>query len=50
MEIGGGLEAPAACHVHQLYCPPLPLVGELGEQVTQRVGSKLAVEQLLQLG
>ena len=50
MEVGRGLEAPAARHVHQLHRPPVPFFGELGEQVTQRIRGKFAVEELFQLG
>src|SRR3954454_7518045 len=50
LELDGGLESPAARHVHQLARAPLPLFGQLRQQISQRVGAQIAAEQALELG
>src|SRR5204863_1188975 len=50
LELDGGLESPAARHVDQLDRAALPFLGELRQQIAQRVGAEVAAEQALELG
>src|SRR5581483_7809951 len=49
LEIGPGLEAPAARHRHQLDRAPAPFFAQLVEELADRVDANLLIEQALQL-